>query len=271
MSTPPAQAQRIALLGLATAIVGLSLGALVALLARGAYLSLIMPATMGWATGLFAAKSRQKLQVSASAVGLRLTLLASCVAYVAYHLTAWLITDGASELSYGDYLAWSADAKTAEFSPLGLIARSGLGLDFTRVLMGIELAICTGASAFAYRMRNDTLELLALETPGVPVRRVREIIARSDEEGVMAAMQAIDAGDYCEAGRALGRPAPMACYALMLTYAPYHSADHVLEIATLDAHGPGLVKAARTLTSWQSQELWDELRLAQAKHLTDDD
>ena len=89
----------------------------------------------------------------------------------------------------------------------------------------------------------------------------REVIARTDTATLLAAMQAMERGDYEAAGRILRNPAPVDAHALALRYDPRREDAYLLEVLELGADGSARLRTTRELDSWDGQALWDELRL----------
>ncbi len=265
------------------------LGLLVALAVRGfqglVYVPLVMPAFMGWAIGLTLAQVRIRLDVSASRPVIGAAIIGALVAYGAYHLLVYVrvmdfmvanlttFADRAASNPYREvqamfeaqtgqhgflaYLAFTGRPENARLFVMGLLAHLAPGAVGGSVAVALE-AVIAAAAAVRVALGRST-EVDERHDPARSGPRVREVIARTDESTLAAAMEAIDRGDYGAAGRTLRRPTTEETFALALIYNPYTQDSYILEIS--ESEGAQRVRARRELSSWDGQELWDELRL----------
>ncbi|MGM0574689.1 MAG: hypothetical protein ACQEXJ_03010 [Myxococcota bacterium] len=269
--------------------------AVMAVLLRGFHLSfyvpILMPGLIGWGVGLTVAAARVHFRVAPPGPSVAIVVFGALLAYAGYHLLVYMqivdflaeklpsLADRAASDPYRElqawfeeetgregflaYLAFVSEGRGAGLSPLGpLFGKMEPGVAATLITMAIDAVAASGAAVgmMFLRSRGRGLERrVAAPTPGGP--RVREIIARTDEETLAAAMQAMESGDYESAGRILRKPTAEDRYALAMVYNPYSADAYTLEIIELtdDTHGP--TRARRELSSWDGQALWDELRL----------
>lgn len=256
-----------------------------------AYVPVLMPAILGWGVGTAVVFFRVRFQVASRAGAVGVTLFGAALAYATYHVLVWVeITDFLAthlpslvERAAADprvqvqgffdeetghtgllaYLAFVSEGEAAELSPLGLLGRAEPGLALTLLGIAVETLVALGTATGLMLLRSRHGGLDAGAAPPLPDGpRVREIIARTDVETLSSALHAVERGDCESAGRILRRPVPHEVYALALVHSPYSADDWVLEVLELESTGePGRTRVTRTLSSWDGQALFDELRL----------
>ena len=264
-------------------------GLLAALAVRGfqglVYVPVVMPAFMGWAIGLTIAQLRIKFEVGPRVPVMVAALMGALIAYGAYHLLVHvrvmdfmvanlttfadrvasnpyvevqaMFEAGTGERGFLAYLAFTGRPENARLFSMGLLAHLSPGAMGALAAVGLEAVVASVVAVRVALLRSAEVDVS--QTPGTDGPRVREVIARTDDATLAAAMEAMDRGDFSEAGRTLRRPTTEETFALALIYNPYSRDSYVLEIT--EANKSHRVRARRELSSWDGQELWDELRL----------
>ncbi|TNF32413.1 MAG: hypothetical protein EP329_10315 [Deltaproteobacteria bacterium] len=252
----------------------------------GTYVTFLMPALVGWviggAMGWIAHRFgvRDRLPIILTAV------LAGLLAYGGYHVLAYaqaldflsenllsMVERAAAdpqaqvlarlealthEQGVVAYLAFVSDPMGAQLSPIGLLGHSGLGLGTTFALMLLEAAlVVTAALVSAFRRIGP-----APAPAAAP--RSHALLARLDDDGVVALMEQVEERDFEGAARVLAaKPSGAATHAVVLEHGD-EDGPWKVAIRALDAAGaPGALRAERSVSSLQGQAMWDELRMLQ--------
>jgi hypothetical protein len=240
-------------------------------LAAGPYVAFLVPAACAWAIGAGVGALGARLGVRQRREVALIAGLGALLLSGGYHVLVYLRVTGhlaeeigpealerlAGEGGVVGYLRLVSQGVGAELSPLGLLGSLEPGVVGTVALALAEAALAvTVAVVVALRKLDrggDAPEPLA-------AGRVREAIARTDTETLLAAMQAMDRGDFESAGRVLRRPATREAHEVVLEFVPDSDAPFTLEIVDLRPGGHR-VRARRELASWDGHALWDELRI----------
>ncbi len=159
------------------------------------------------------------------------------------------------------YFAFVSEGMGAELSPLGFVGRQEPGLGVTLALLAVDAVAAAGATVFFTLLRSRPLDLPPEPPPARPGRQVREVIARTDTDTLLAALQSMERGDFEAAGRVLRNPSAEDRHALAIIHDPDTDADWTLEVIDFEADGSPRVRSRRQLSSWDGQALWDELRV----------
>jgi hypothetical protein len=273
-------------------LAGVVSGLLLALVISGFhmrfYIPLLMPAIIGWGVGSAVAFVRTKSRVPDALPALAAAVLGALIAYGGYHIIVYgrllgFLAENMTSLvdrAAGDpraavqqffeektgqtgiwaYLQFVSEGRGAKLSPLGFLGAAELGTAVTVIGVALETCIAVvGAIAFV-AIRSGPLRLNA-SAEALEGSRVREIIARTDDATLTAAMHALDAGDFEAAGRVLRNPTVEDTFAVAMVFNPYTAEAYTMEIHELTPAGLGTLRARRELSSWDGQALCDELRI----------
>lgn len=256
----------------------------------GLYVTFLMPALAGWllggAVGWVGARF---LTGGGDRLPMVLTVaLTGALAYGGYHLLAYAqvvdllvenltsaIERGAAnpaelvmryleqetgERGVAAYLAFVSTPPGSELSPVGLIGRGGVGAGLTVVIGVVELGALIGAAFVSATRRLGGPS--AAEAPADGAKRTT-VIARTDDGGVVALMERVEAGDFEAAGRALAETVAAPTHVVVIEHVPGGSGPWTLSIRAVAADGGlGPARAERRVSSFDGQALWDELRMA---------
>jgi hypothetical protein len=253
----------------------------------GFYIPLLMPALIGWGVGSAVAFVRVRTRVADPLPAVTAAVLGGLLAYAGYHLLVYSQTLGflaqkmtsLVDRAAGDpraavqqffeettgrsgvlaYLQFVSEGRGAKLSPLGLLGAAELGLAATVIGIAVETVVATLGAVVFVVIRSGPLQSGGAEELEGP--RVREIIARTDDATLAAAMHALDAGDFEAAGRVLRNPTVEDTYAVAMVFNPYTAEAYTMEIHDLTPAGLGTLRARRQLSSWDGQALCDELRI----------
>ena len=269
-------------------------GLLLAFVLRGfqnvSYVPVLMPLFAGYVLGTGVARVRVRFVVPPRGPAIASAVLGAVVAYGAYHLLVYthvmdflttqlptfedrLASDPAIEVQrwlethtgeagFSAYFAFVGQPENAAASPLGMLARVGLGAGGIIAATIAELALVCGFAGTVAVWRSAVIEGGPRRTERSE-RRVREILARVDASTLADAMETLDAGHAEATGRLL-RDAERrsdAAFVVAMIHDPFATDAHVLEVReTTDDGGLGTVRARRELPSWDGQALMDALR-----------
>lgn len=277
-----------ALMLLAGVVSGLILAFVISGFHMGLYVPLLMPAIIAWGVGSAVAFARTRSRVADPLPAIAAALLGALIAYGGYHVIVYgrvlsfLAANMTSlvDRAAGDpraavqqffeettgksglwaYLQFVSEGRGAKLSPLGLLGAAQLGTAATVIGIAVETCVAVAGAVAFVAIRSGPLRLStlaeALEGP-----RVREIIARTDDATLAAAMHALDAGDFEAAGRVLRNPTVEDTFAVAMVFNPYTADAYTMEIHDLTPAGLGTLRAKRELSSWDGQALCDELRI----------
>lgn len=255
----------------------------------GLYVTFLMPALAGWLLGGAVGWVGARFLAGGDRLPMVLTVaLTGALAYGGYHLLAYAqvvdllvenltsaieraaanpselvmryLEQETGEEGVAAYLAFVSTMPGSELSPIGLIGRGGLGVGVTVVVCVVELAALIGAAlvSAARRLGGST----AVAAPTRASTRVT-VIARVDDDGVVALMKRVEAGEFDEAGRALAAPTEAPTHAVVIEHVPGTSDPWTLSIRALGGDGElGPARAERKVSSFDGESLWDELRMA---------
>ena len=253
------------------------------------YLPFVMPAVIGWAVGTAVAAVRARRPEIGGLRAAGVAVFCALAAYATYHLLVYvrimellvselpsivdrLASDPTGEVqrwleeSTGHqgllaYLSFVSTGRGAEISPLGALGALEPGPWGTLAAVAIEAVESCAAAVLFVRLRTGPL---GIDGGGPPVRRrprVRDVVARTDQATIQAAMEALERGDHEAAGRSLSSWKVDGSFTVALLHDPYTTDSYTLEILERAASGDDVLRLRRELTSWQGQALWDELRL----------
>lgn len=256
------------------------------------YLPIVTPLIIGFAVGLPIAGLRMHFGVRPRGPAIAAAAFGGLLAFAVYHLLIYLkitsfladnvpgeleraVADPGREiqrwlealtgeeglLAYVAFISEPNEYNGSALSPLGVVGRQEPGLAVALVLIAIDALASAGAAVFFTLLRSSPLDEAPAAAPQRPGRRVREIIARTDTPTLLAALTAMERGDFEEAGRVLRHPTAEDRHALAVIHDPDTDAPWTLEVIDVAADGSHRVRTRRELSSWDGQALWDELRL----------
>lgn len=254
---------------------------------RGTYITFVMPAFAGWLVGAAVGSVGRRFAPTERTPAILAAVLGALIAFVGYQVLAYLdavqflvakLATPVDHLAahpmdavlamleretgrdgYFAYLGFVASEHGAALSPLGLLAKGGLGFGVTVALIVGEGALCVGASVLSTRRR--------LPSRAVDADSRREvIIARTDEAGLIALMRRVDAGAWEEAGRGLAARPEAATHAVLFDYEVVGGAPYALRIHPVGAdESLGAAVAERRVPAPRARALWDALRAARGE------
>ncbi len=271
-------AQGVAVALLAAVGAALLLAYLVHRLHGGPYIPIVIPALCGAALGGLIAIVKARFRVTEARVGGLVCALAAFVFTLGFQAlvylrsldvmgsdpqaAATLIAEAGGGGGWWGFLTWTSTTDIgAELSPLGLVGRMKIGPAMTLAIIAVELLVVVGVAFRFERRKTRQLNLPATPAGSPPTReRIAEGI---HPEALLAALQAVDSGDFEAAAQALGRSdgGPHQVY---LTWLPHSSEPWTLEVTEAAEDGSETCRATRQVSSWDGQTLLDERRLAQS-------
>lgn len=254
----------------------------------GMYVTFLMPALVGWVIGGAMGWVAKRFGVHDRLPIVMTAVLAGLIAYGGYHALAYtqaldfiaqnslsMVERAAAdpqaqvlaqleqithEQGIVAYLAFVSTPGGAQLSPIGLLGRSGLGLGATFALMLLETALIIGATLLSTLRRVGRPPAAA-----APAARRHALLARLDDEGVVALMARIEERDFEGAAAVLAAPASTPpTHAVLLEHGVEDDTPWKIAIRAVDAAGSlGAMRAERSVSSLQGQEMWDEMRMLQ--------
>ncbi len=277
-------------------LTGIALAFMLSRTLGGTYIALLMPLLAGWIVGIAVGVVGRRFEVTDRLPVVLTALLGAAIAYLGYHLIAYtsilqMLIDGlvgpieraASEPAAAvyrwleeetereglmAYVAFFSDPLGAPISPLGVVARGGLEVPVTLTLFAVDLVGALGAAVYSALRRAGggapgPTRAPADASGGGEVARRFAVLAETDDDGVVALMQAIDDGELDAAGRGLARPVSAPTHIVSFEWAPGTGRPYRLKIETRRPDGRRHeLKAQREIASLQAESLWDELKLA---------
>ena len=273
-----------ALMLLAGVAAAIALAFLLRMTYRGTYITFVMPAFAGWLVGAAVGAVGQRFAPTERTPAILAAALAGLIAFVGYEVLAYLdavqflvakLAAPADHMAanpmdavlamleretghdgYLAYLGFVGSDHGAALSPLGLLAKGGLGFGLTVALVAVEGVLCVGGAVFSTMRRLPSLRVEADS-------RREVIIARTDEGGLLALMKRVDAAAWEEAGRGLAARPEAATHAVLFDYDAVGNAPYTMRIHPLTADD-GLERAVaeRRVPATAARALWDALREA---------
>ncbi len=242
---------------LAAALVGLLLGWLAGTRSIGGlYVTFLMPILLGSLIGGAAAFPARRLGFGHKRPLVAAALLGALIAFLAQHVFAFLrfaellaqqntsdvlVNDIADPVAAGlmhleratgeegwfAYLAFTSRPEVAQASPVGLLARVGLGQTGTLVVASVEFLLLSATAAISVLWRTRALRVLPAP------------FAVCDDAGLLDAGRALDGGDIPRAATILTTPPERATHALY-----WDEGGRAIAIHGLDDRGTPLTRRA---------------------------